>query len=113
MAIDIDKRTFSFSLKIIQIVNKLPQTVVGTAIARQIIRSATSIGANTEEALGGYTRADFFHSLNIAKKEARETKYWLKIIIESKLLDTPEVRDLLQECDEIIAILTSIIKKHK
>lgn len=111
MKVDIDRRTLTFSLKIIHLVNNMPQTTVSKAIANQIIRSGTSIGANTEEALEGYTRADFFHSLNIAKKEARETKYWLKLLILSKIQDNDYSKELLKECDEIVAILTTIMKK--
>lgn len=113
MAIDIDKRTLEFAVRIIELVNSLPRTTAGFAIGNQIIRSGTSIGANIEEAFGGHTRKEFIHCLNIAKKEAMETRYWLKLIIKSELLPKDKVEPILQECEELVAILTVIVKNSK
>lgn len=110
MKIDIDKRTFEFGVRIIKLVGALPKTSAGTPVGNQIIRSGTSIGANVEEALGGHTKAEFTHSMNISKKEARETRFWLKLIMESELLSSTRVEPLLQECEELVAILTVIVK---
>jgi four helix bundle protein len=111
MIVDIDKRSFEFGVRIISLVNALPKSTAGFALAKQIIRSGTSIGANIQEALGRHTKSDFTYCMNIAKKEARETKYWLKIIIGSKLLPEIKVSSLLKEADELVAILTTIVKK--
>jgi four helix bundle protein len=108
--IDIDKRSFDFAARIINLVNDLPKTTSGYIIGKQVLRSGTSLGANIQEALGGYTRSDFIYCMNIAKKEARETKYWLKLIVETNILPQDTVLALLKECDELVAILTTIVK---
>lgn len=111
--IDIDKRTLKFGVDIIHFINLLPKTTAGIAIANQIIRSGTSIGANIQEAFGGHTKAEFIHKMNIAKSEARETKYWLNLIFEAKMVDSNTLQPLLKETDELVAILTSIVKNSK
>ncbi len=108
--IDIDKRTFDFSVEIIKLVNLLPKTTAGYAIGNQIVRSGTSIGANVQEALGGHTKTDFTYCMNIAKKEARETRYWLKLILSSGLMTEAKLNLLIKESEEIVAILTTIVK---
>lgn len=114
MKVDIDKRTFEFGLKIIQLVNILPKSTAGYAMGNQIIRSGTSVGANVQEALGGQTKNEFIHSMNIAKKEARETRYWLEPIQGSKLSrGNKNIESLLKEADELVAILTTIVKNSK
>lgn len=110
MNIDIDKRTFEFGIRIIKLVGSLPRITAGVTVGNQIIRSGTSIGANVEEALGGHTKTEFAYSMNIAKKEARETRFWLKLIIGSGLLPTKKIEPLLKECNELVAILTVIVK---
>ncbi len=110
---DLRDRLFSFSVRIIGIATLLPKTPAGFAIASQIIRSGTSIGANCEEAQDAISRKEFLKSLNISLKEARETKYWLKIIQKTFLLPQEKLDDILKENDEIIAILTASVKKLK
>lgn len=110
---DIVERTFKFGVSIIKIINFLPKTPAGYAISNQIVRSGTSIGANIEEAQDGFTRKDFIHSMNIALKEARETKYWLKIIAESELIPIKSLDNLLDENIQIIRILTTIVKNSR
>lgn len=106
-------KAFEFSFAIIQITKILPKNYENIVIIKQVIRSATSIGANTEEALGGNTPKEFTHCMNIAKKEARETRYWLKLLVrlheqETEILSKTE--NLLVKNEEIISILTSIVK---
>ena len=113
MNVDIDKRSFEFALKIIQLINDLPKTTAGNAIGQQIIRSGTSIGANVQEALGAHSKSDFIYKMNIAKSEARETKYWLKLLIGSQLIVSSQIEWLLSEVDELVAILTTIVKNTK
>lgn len=72
-----------------------------------------SIGANIEEALGAHTRSDFIYGMNLAKKEARETNYWLRLIFDANLQIQPKIRSLLQESEEIVKILTAIVKTSK
>lgn len=109
---DIRQRTFNFSIRVITLCRSLPKDEVNRILMRQVIRSATSIGANLEEASGARTRPEFANCTNIARKEARETYYWLKIIHEVNTeLIKKRMRYLLDETDQIISILTSTMKK--
>ena len=78
-----------------------------------MLRSATSVGANYEEARGSESDADFLHKMNIVLKEARETHYWLKIINRTEILPTNRMTDILSEASEICAILVSSVKTLK
>jgi len=107
------ERLLKFAVAIIKLASKLPKTSAGFAIATQLIKSGTSIGANTEEAQDASSLKDFIQKLNIALREAKETRYWLKVIEASELLSSDEVKKEIIECGEIIAILTSSIKSSK
>lgn len=109
---DICERTFSFAVEIVTLCRKLEQAdSAARVLARQLIRSGTSIGANVEEARGGQSRADFISKYAIAHKEARETHYWLRLLGATGIVTEETVSTLTQECNELIAILTAIIKK--
>ncbi len=82
-------------------------------LGKQLLRSGTSIGANIEEGQASQSDADFIHKYSIACKEARETHYWLRLLSATKILPAEKLSPLTQECDEIIAILTTIIKKMR
>ncbi|MEW6171048.1 MAG: four helix bundle protein [Candidatus Omnitrophota bacterium] len=107
---DIRERTFKFALRIIKIVSRLPRNREGSELAKQIIRSGTSVGANIEEAMGSRTKKEFTNCMNIAKRESRETRYWLRLIMSSDLLNDSETKSLLEENEEILKVLTSIVK---
>ena len=79
-------------------------------ISSQLLRSGTSIGANVEEALAGRSRKDFFAKMSIASKEARETNYWLRLITDAKILNGQQSRKLFTDSEELVKILTSIVK---
>lgn len=111
--VELLERLLKFSVRIIILSSKLPKTPAGYAIANQIIRSACSIGANCEEAQNAISPKDFLHSINISLKEARETFYWLKVIKLSKLLSESQVNKELDECNQIVAILTTSVKSLK
>jgi len=81
-------------------------------ISRQLLRSATGIGANVEEALAAQSRKDFVSKMNIALKEARETRYWLKLIRDSHYFDI-DLSSYLEQIEEIIKILSSIVKSSR
>ncbi|MGB2632005.1 MAG: four helix bundle protein [Minisyncoccales bacterium] len=104
----IQRKSFEFALSIIDLYKKLINQNE-FIISKQLLRSATSIGANIEEAIGGQSRKDFIHKLAVAAKEARETRYWLKLLDQGKLSDA-NCAPYLDEIDEIIAVLTKIIK---
>src|SRR3989344_2128567 len=108
---EIAKRAYNFAVQVIKVTAKLPQNPANLILIRQVIRSATSIGANIEEALGGHTRADFAHGMNISKKEARETRYWLRLlkdINEARFIEKFDC--LLEENESLVNILTKIVK---
>jgi len=79
-------------------------------LSKQLMRSGTSIGANVQEAGAAQSRKDFISKMSIASKEARETSYWLRLIRDSKLLKNIEYDGYIGKCEEIIKILTSIVK---
>ena len=81
--------------------------------APQLVRSGTSIGANLEEAIGGQTKPDFITKVCIAQKEAREAKYWLRLLQVRGILRDENLAPDIQETDEIIAILTAIVKRAR
>ncbi len=111
---DLVERTFEFAVRIVRVCQVLERKPgVGRTIGKQLLRSGTSIGANVEEAQGGQSRADFVSKCSIARKEARETHYWLRLLIATGILAENQLADLLSECNELVAILTTIVKKTK
>ena len=102
------EKSFDFALQIIELYKKL---VAGKEfiISKQLLRSGTSIGANIEEATAAISKRDFIAKMSISSKEARETKYWLRLLEKSKLANI-EVSDELKEVENIINILTAIVK---
>ncbi|RUT00370.1 four helix bundle protein [Dulcicalothrix desertica PCC 7102] len=104
----IGQKSFQFALEIIDLYSRL-QEKREYVISKQLLRSGTSIGANVEEASGGQSTKDFLAKMYIAYKEARETKYWLRLMQKSQLV-TIDVSNELQDADEIVRILSSIIK---
>lgn len=105
----IKKKTYAFALKIIECY-KILSSANEYVLSKQLLKAGTSIGANVEEAMAGQSRADFLSKMSIASKEARESKYWLRLIRDSKLIDDSHVAPLLAESSEIIRILTLIVK---
>ena len=111
---DIKERTFEFGVRIVRLVNTLPRAVAGAKVGGQLVKSGTSIGADVEEADGAESKRDFVHKMSIARKEARETRYWLRIVRATGLSkDAQEISYLLQESDELVRILSAIIKSAK
>jgi len=111
----IKDRTRRFAINIIKFINTLPRNTTAFVITKQIIRSATSIGANYRSALRGRSKAEFISKLGIAEEEADETIYWLEILVESGIASGNAVEILLKEADEITSIIVSSLKtaKHK
>ena len=105
----VKQKSYDFAVKIIKLCTLL-RNQKHFEISSQLIRSGTSIGANVEEALAGQSRKDFFAKMSIASKEARETNYWLRLIIDAEILDKEKYSSLLKESEELIKILTSIVK---
>jgi four helix bundle protein len=106
---DIYERTYRFSLRIIKLCQALSKDPIGKIVMAQVLRSGTSIGANTEEARAGQSRKDFLAKLSIARKEARETLYWLRLVGDSSILSAKRMNEIVDECDQILRVLSSII----
>lgn len=109
----IQEKSINFAFISLDLINKFPKNSVNQILIRQYLRSATSIGANVEEALNGHTKNDFIHSMNIAKKEARETLYWLKLLSKANPDIELIINNICIECESIIKILTKIVKTSK
>ncbi len=107
----IKEKSFEFSLTIIELY-KLLQFQKEYVLSKQLLRSATSIGANVNEALAGESRADFAHKMSIASKEARESLYWLELLDKSQFVEF-NYETHIQQCTELVKILTSIVKTTK
>ena len=110
---ELEARSKAFALALIELVERIPKGISGSIIARQLLRSGTSIGANYREANRAESRDDFVHKVNVATKEAAETEYWLELLHESPLLQVPRKEHLLREAREILAILSAIGRKAK
>jgi four helix bundle protein len=110
---DLEDRTKQFALAVIKFVSSLPRTRTADVLARQLLRSATSIGANYREANRGVSRADFVNKIGTVQKEASETQYWLELLIESAIGKNDTASDLHKESSELLAIFTSIGKRLK
>lgn len=107
----ITERTFNFAVRVVKLCKFLErQDRVSRTLANQLLRSGTSIGANAEEAQAGQSKADFIAKMSIARKEARETHYWLRLLKESEIVPESQLSEIVQEADEIIRILTAIVK---
>jgi four helix bundle protein len=102
------EKSFNFSLKVISLYKELIDARE-YVISRQLLKSATSIGANIEEALAGQSKKDFAAKMSIASKEARETRYWLRLLDKSQFIKK-DFTTYLSEVEELINILTSIVK---
>jgi len=96
-----------FALRSLRLVDHLPRTMSGRAIGNQLVRSATSVGANYRAACRSRSRAEFAAKLGVVAEEADESVYWLELISEGKLLPEAKVEDLLKEANELTAIFTS------
>lgn len=111
---DLPERTFEFARRVVMLCQVLSKTPgVNRTLANQLLRSGTSIGANVEEGQASQSRADFVSKYSIACKEARETRYWLRLLAACDILPESRLADLTRESNELVAILTTIIKKTK
>lgn len=106
-------KTFAFGLRVIKLFEHLRKKKIERDLCLELLRSGTSIGANVEEAIGGSSRRDFVHKLEIAYREARETGYWVRLLKEAGLLETKIANSFIKDCEEIIKILTAILKSSK
>jgi four helix bundle protein len=106
-------KTFLLGLKILSLYKYLREQRVERDLCVQLLKSGTSIGANAEEAVGGSSRKDFIHKLEIAYREARETKYWLRLFKDSSIIEKYRADEYISDVDEILRIISSILKSTK
>jgi four helix bundle protein len=104
------ERTKRLGLRVIRLVEALPQSQTGQVIGRQLLRAATSVGANYRAACRAKSTADIINKLKIVEEEADETLYWLELIVESDLMSEARVSGLMAETNEIIAMTVASIK---
>lgn len=104
------ERTKQLALRVIHLVESLPINKTADVIGRQILRSATSVGANYRAACRAKSTADMIAKLGIVEEEADETLYWLELLVEAKLIPEARLSSLMQETDEIVAMTVSSIK---
>jgi four helix bundle protein len=108
------ERTFDFAVRVVDLCRDASRTSGTTRVlATQLLRSATSVGANVEEAQASQSRADFVAKYSIACKEARETRYWLRLFGACDLAPRSELNALTDEANQLVAILTAIVRKMR
>ena len=110
---DLSERLLGFAVRVGKVVNTLPRTRLGRHIAGQLIRSGTSAAPIYEEGCAAESRADFVHKLSICVKELRESRFWIRLIIESDLLPKTKMADLQDECSQLCKILAQSLVTAK
>jgi len=106
----IEQKSFGFAVRIVKLYKYLRENKEEKILSKQLLRSGTSIGANVAEAEQAQSNADFVSKMSVALKEAAETKYWIRLLKETEILNVEESKSILEDCVEIEKILTSIIK---
>jgi len=110
---DLTERLLDFAVRVIKLVNALPKTYVGKHVGGQLMRAGTSSGSNYEEARGAESRADFIHKLGVVLKELKESRFWLRVIRRTEILTPRRIELLIEECEELIAIIAKSIMTAK
>ena len=108
---DLATRTFEFAKHIVMLLDLLPQNTKGWVLGKQLLRAGTSIGANVREADHALTKAEFINKCSIARKEAAETEYWLRLCQATETLPNSRVLPLTKESDELTRVLGAIVKR--
>lgn len=106
-------KSYVFALEVIKVYRHLSEKQREFVLSKQLLRSGTSIGANIEEADGAQSKRDFLHKVSISFKEAKECKYWLRLLKDGQLLESSDADSLLIQLDELLKIMTAIIKTTK
>lgn len=110
---DLQNRTKKFALRIIKLVESLPKTTAGFVVGKQLLRSGTSVAANYRAVCRARSTAEFLSKLCIVEEEADESCFWLEVIVEAELLKKSLVESLLNEANQIVAIIVSSEKTAK
>ncbi|MBN1838583.1 MAG: four helix bundle protein [Campylobacterales bacterium] len=108
-------KSFTFAVRIVKLYKHLSDEKKEYVLSKQLLRSGTSIGANINEAQAGQSKADFIAKMSIASKEARESKYWIDLLVEADYMNNEDnyVQSLIKDIEEIIKLLTSIVKSSQ
>lgn len=106
-------KSYKFAIRIVNVYKHLTETKREYVMSKQMLRSGTSIGANIREANQAESKADFIHKMSIALKESSETEYWLELLRDTQFLEQKEFDSLHKDCEEVLKLLTSIIKTSR
>ncbi len=106
-------RTKAFALRVIRLTEALPKTRTADVVGRQLLRSATSVGANYRAARRAKSIADFISKLGTVEEEADESGYWLEMLGDAGVIPASRLSSLIKECDEITAIVVATIRSAK
>lgn len=110
---ELKRRTSGFALTTIRMCNTLPRNSTGRVLGDQVLRSATSVGANYREAFRGRSDAEFIAKMGDCLRELEETAYWFELLVDSGTVESKRLEPLRQECDELTALFVSIIKSKR
>jgi len=110
---DLRDRTKDFALRIMRMFSSLPKTTEAQTLGKQVLRSGTAAGANYREAYRGRSKAEFISKCGDSLRELEETGYWLELLVDGKIVKPTKLSALRQECDELIAIFVTILKRSK
>ncbi len=110
---DLEERTIAFSKMVIQFAKIIPRNVITLSLIGQFVRSGTSVGANYHEANGAISRADFRNKISICKKEVKEVRYWIELLVEAESRMATDAERLIQESQELINIFSKIYASLK
>ena len=111
---DLEKRTFDFAVEVVKFLKNIKYSKENEVVKYQLAKSATSVGANYEEAQGAYSRDDFKYKIGICFREAKESNYWVRIIKATNISNSKILDYLIKESEELKKIFSSIMKKvHK
>jgi four helix bundle protein len=109
---DLEDRTLNFTKQVIEFVNRLPKTLANIEVSKQLVRAAGSVGANYIEANEALSKKDFIMRIKICRKEAKESRYWLKLV-SCNNKEEEEQKKLIQEANELMKIFGAILEKSK
>jgi four helix bundle protein len=110
---DLRKRTTAFALRVIRLFGALPKTAAAQILGKQVLRSATSVGANYREAYRSRSKAEFIAKVGDCLREIEETAYWFELLVESGIVPPGKLEPLRHETEELIAIFVTIVKRSK
>jgi four helix bundle protein len=107
------ERTKQFGLRVVRMFSRLPKTTEAEVLGKQILRSGTSVGANYREAYRARSRPEFIAKCGDSLRELEETSYWVELLLEAGIVSPEKLAALGQECDELIAIFVTIVRRSK